>query len=76
MSHRLLLGRGTTQIATVVERTTRFTVLVALGVRDMNTVAHQLSRQMGRLPEHVRKSLTWAQAPTRRCRSAAQHPAV
>ncbi|ALE84063.1 IS30 family transposase [Pseudonocardia sp. HH130629-09] len=55
----LLLGRGTTQIATVVERATRFTVLVALGGRDMHTVAHQLSRQMARLPEHVRKSLTW-----------------
>ena len=25
----------------------------------MHTVAHQLSRQMARLPEHVRKSLTW-----------------
>ena len=34
----LLLGRHWTQLATVVERTTRFTVLVQLGGRDMATV--------------------------------------
>ncbi|WP_226367061.1 IS30 family transposase [Pseudonocardia sp. ICBG162] len=55
----LLLGRGTTQIATVVERTTRFTVLVALGERDMHTVAHRLSQQMIQLPRQLRRSLTW-----------------
>lgn len=55
----LLLGRGTTQIATVVERTTRFTVLVALQGRDMDTVTWALSQQMCRLPEQLRRSLTW-----------------
>lgn len=55
----LLLGRGS-QIATVVDRATRFVVLVALpGGRDMHTVTHRLSRQMCTLPEQVRKSLTW-----------------
>jgi IS30 family transposase len=42
----LLLGRHWTQIATVVERSTRFTVLVALEGRDMTTVTADLSREM------------------------------
>lgn len=55
----LLLGRHWTQIATVVERSTRFTVLVQLDGRDMATVTAGLSRTMTRLPEQLRKSLTW-----------------
>ena len=55
----LLLGRHWSQIATVVERSTRFTVLVQLDGRDMNTVTAGLSRTMHRLPEQLRKSLTW-----------------
>lgn len=55
----LLLGRHWTQIATVVERSTRFTVLVQLDGRDMATVTDGLSRTMTRLPEKLRKSLTW-----------------
>lgn len=55
----LLLGRHWTQLATVVERTTRFTVLVQLGGRDMATVTAGLSREMTKLPTAVRRSLTW-----------------
>ncbi|MEU4720729.1 IS30 family transposase [Nonomuraea dietziae] len=55
----LLLGRGLTQIATLVERTTRFTVLVQLDGRDMHTVTRGLAATMTRLPEQVRKTLTW-----------------
>jgi IS30 family transposase len=55
----LLLGRHWTQVATVVERSTRFTVLVQLDGRDMNTVTEGLTREMNKLPERVRKSLTW-----------------
>jgi IS30 family transposase len=55
----LLLGRHWTQLATVVERTTGFTVLVQLPGRDMHAVTAGLSREMCRLPEHVRRSLTW-----------------
>jgi IS30 family transposase len=55
----LLLGRELTQIATVVERTTRFTVLVAPPGRDMHTVTAGLSAQMTKLPEQLRRSLTW-----------------
>ena len=55
----LLLGRGLTQVATVVERSTRFCVLVQLDGRDMATVARRLSVQMAQLPELVRRTLTW-----------------
>ncbi|MBN6050694.1 IS30 family transposase [Nonomuraea sp. RK-328] len=55
----LLLGRGLTQIATLVERTTRFTVLVQLDGRDMATVTKGLVSAVTRLPEQVRRSLTW-----------------
>lgn len=55
----LLLGRGTTQVATVVERSSRFTVLVALNGRDMHSVTRALSKTMTRLPEQLRKTLTW-----------------
>ena len=55
----LLLGRHWTQLATVVERTTRFTVLVQLGSRDMATVTAGLSREMTKLPTAIRRSLTW-----------------
>ena len=55
----LLLGRHWTQLATVVERTTRFTVLVQLDGRDMHAVTAGLSRELSKLPEHVRHSLTW-----------------
>lgn len=55
----LLLGRGLTQIATLVERSTRYTVLVQLDRRDMATVTAGLTREMLRLPEHLRQTLTW-----------------
>jgi IS30 family transposase len=55
----LLLGRGLTQVATVVERSTRFCVLVQLDGRDMATVARRLSVQMAQLPVLVRRTLTW-----------------
>jgi len=55
----LLLGRGLTQIATVVERATRYTVLVRLAGRDMTSVTAALSVRMAQLPAEVRKSLTW-----------------
>ena len=51
----LLLGRHWTKLATLVERTTRLTVLVQLDGRDMHTVTAGLSREMAHLPEHVRR---------------------
>jgi IS30 family transposase len=55
----LLLGRHWTQVATVVERSTRYTVIVQLDSRHMQAVTEGLKRTMTRLPEHLRKSLTW-----------------
>jgi len=55
----LVLGRHWTQLATVVERSTRVTVLLKLTGRDMHAVTAGLTREMGRLPEHLRRSLTW-----------------
>ena len=55
----LLLGRGVTQIATVVERSSRFCVLVQLDGRNMEMVSSRLSEKMCELPEEVRRSLTW-----------------
>jgi len=55
----LLLGRGLTQMATVVERSSRFTVLVQLDGRDMATVAERLAEKMNELPIDLRRSLTW-----------------
>jgi IS30 family transposase len=67
----LVLGRHWTQIATVVERASRFTVLVQLDGRDMDTVTEGLQRTMTRLPEQVRKTLTWD-----RGMELANHPQV
>lgn len=55
----LMLGRHWTQIASVVERSTRYTVLVQLDGRDAATVTRGLTRIMTRLPATLRKSLTW-----------------
>jgi len=55
----LLCGRHWTQVATLVERNTRFTVLVQLDNREMSTLTEGLRRTMTQLPEQVRKSLTW-----------------
>lgn len=55
----LLLGRGVSQMATVVERASRFTVLVQLDGRDMVTVANALAAKMNLLPAELRRSLTW-----------------
>jgi transposase, IS30 family len=47
-------------IGTLVERSTRFTILLHLpGSHDANTVAEAMIREMGHLPEHLRRSITW-----------------
>nr|WP_254552250.1 IS30 family transposase [Kitasatospora sp. MMS16-BH015] len=55
----LIMGSGVTQVATLVERTTRFTMLVQLDARDTATVTARVSTQMLQLPDQLRKSLTW-----------------
>jgi transposase, IS30 family len=59
----LILGKGgSSAIGTLVERSTRFCLLLHLpGRRDAATVAAAMIATMGELPEHLRKSLTWDQ---------------
>jgi len=55
----LIAGDQRSFIATVVERKTRFVVLVRVANKETRTVVKALSRQMQRLPSLLRKSLTW-----------------
>jgi IS30 family transposase len=59
----LILGKGNkSQIATLVERTTRFVMLVRIPYdRTAERVAHLLARKMETLPEFMRNSITWDQ---------------
>jgi len=55
-------GGGTSAIGTLVERTTRFVMLVHLPARhDAETVRDGLISTLSALPELVRQSLTWDQ---------------
>jgi IS30 family transposase len=47
-------------IGTLVERSTRFTILLHLpGRHTAQEVADQMITQMSKLPEHLRRSITW-----------------
>jgi IS30 family transposase len=57
----LIIGAGSgSAIGTLVERTSRFVMLLHLpGRHDANSVAEAMIREMGQLPEHLRRSITW-----------------
>jgi IS30 family transposase len=57
----LLTGANDTHIATLVERHSRFTMLVKLQRKDSATVVAALAQHICRLPEELRRSLTWDQ---------------
>jgi transposase, IS30 family len=59
----LILGAGKlSSIGTLVERTSRYTMLLHLpNDRSPETVRAELARVIGTLPEHLRRSLTWDQ---------------
>ena len=57
----LLLGGATSQIITLVERLSRFVLLLRAPHRDATTVASILTRQVQRLPDGLMASLTWDQ---------------
>ena len=55
----LLAGSHNTHIATLVERQSRFAMLVKVDGKDTQTVVRALTKQVRRLPAELRKSLTW-----------------
>ncbi len=55
----LLSGSNNTHIATLVERKSRFTLLVKVENRESKTVVRALTQKVRRLPTELRKSLTW-----------------
>ena len=55
----LLAGGGNTHIATLVERTSRFAILIKVKSKEPASVVPALIRQIRRLPMHVTRSLTW-----------------
>jgi IS30 family transposase len=55
----LLAGSHNTHIATLVERQSRFTMLVKVNGKDTQTVVKALTKQVRRLPAQLRRSLTW-----------------
>jgi IS30 family transposase len=55
----LLCGGRKSQIATLVERHSRFTMLIKVKDKDAETVVKALANQMNKLPAKLRRSLTW-----------------
>ena len=55
----LITGSQNTHIATLVERQSRFTVLVKVPGKDTTSVVTALSPQIRQLPSALRRSLTW-----------------
>lgn len=55
----LIAGCSNTYIATLVERQSRFTILVKVAGKDTQTVVDALTHKMMELPETLRQSLTW-----------------
>ncbi|MPV71800.1 IS30 family transposase [Burkholderia sp. BE17] len=55
----LLFGSANSQIATLVERQSRFVMLVKVASKDTETVINALIRHAGKLPHELYKSLTW-----------------
>ena len=55
----LLRGARRSHVATLVERRSRYLMLVRLPHVDSVAVAHALARRIQTLPENLRRSLTW-----------------
>jgi IS30 family transposase len=55
----LLCGSKNSQIATLVERRSRFVMLVKVPDKDSVNVARALARHVRRLPQSLRRTLTW-----------------
>jgi IS30 family transposase len=55
----LLFGSHNSQIATLVERQTRYVMLVRVGGKDTESVINALIMNARKLPQELYKSLTW-----------------
>jgi len=55
----LLFGSNNSQIATLVERHTRYVMLARVKSKDTDTVINALIKQAHKLPRELYKSLTW-----------------
>jgi IS30 family transposase len=55
----LIAGSGNTHIATLVERHSRFVLLVKVAGKDTDSVVGALTVQVQRLPDQLMRSLTW-----------------
>ncbi len=55
----LISGARNSHIATLVERHSRFTLLVKVAGKNTSSVVDALSKQVRKLPAHLRQSLTW-----------------
>ncbi len=55
----LIMGSHNSQIATLVERHTRYVMLARVNSKDTKTVINALIKQAHKLPRELYKSLTW-----------------
>ena len=55
----LFSGTNNTHIATLVERHTRFVMLLKIPSKDTATVVAALAKHVRKLPQELRRSLTW-----------------
>jgi IS30 family transposase len=55
----LVFGRGNSQIATLVDRNTRYVMLVKIAKKDTTTVIDALIDHAKKLPQQLYQSLTW-----------------